>query len=312
MSRRAIMLGMVLWALLALVACGPESASNGVANESGTQAGSSGGQGMQSIADESVSAIEGTGDAFGPGAEELLAAMAGQVVTIAVNAQFRPFVYRDAQSERADGLAGFDIELMESLAAEGGYTVAYVDLPFEQLLPATARGEYDAAISAITITEERARIVDFSEPYFQTGQAALTFLDAGQGLAVRTEESTLFAVDDLTPASRVGVKLDTTGDSYVTQQLDVDVIRYDEVAPLIAALESGEVDAIVVDTSVIARSIDEQSQIRLTQTGLTQEAYAIAVNKDRGDLLAALNIALARLQEQGIYDELFEKHFGTP
>lgn len=267
---------------------------------------------MQSIADESVSAIEGTGDAFGPGAEELLAAMAGQVVTIAVNAQFRPFVYRDAQSERADGLAGFDIELMESLAAEGGYTVAYVDLPFEQLLPATARGEYDAAISAITITEERARIVDFSEPYFQTGQAALTFLDAGQGLAVRTEESTLFAVDDLTPASRVGVKLDTTGDSYVTQQLDVDVIRYDEVAPLIAALESGEVDAIVVDTSVIARSIDEQSQIRLTQTGLTQEAYAIAVNKDRGDLLAALNIALARLQEQGIYDELFEKHFGTP
>jgi ABC-type amino acid transport substrate-binding protein len=232
----------------------------------------------------------------------------GQEIRVAVNAQFRPFVYVGQDGE----MTGFDIELMNALADAAGLVVTYTDLPFSEIIGRVARGEYDAAVSAITITEERSRIVDFTAPYFDTSQAVVSFLGTGQGLAVRVEDADIFSVDDLSAATRVGVKLETTGDDYASTQLDVDVIRYPEVDQLLAALQNEDVDAIIMDVSVLTHAISEEPGIRLTQTGLTDEQYAVAVNKDRPDLLQALNEGLEDLQRDGRYEQLFDRYFSAP
>jgi polar amino acid transport system substrate-binding protein len=245
-----------------------------------------------------------------PEAEDVVLplSLGGEELSVAINAQFRPFVYYDDAGE----LTGFDIEVFQALAQLGDFTFQFTDMPFDDLLPSVARGQYDAAISAITVTDERARVVDFSVPYFETSQSVVSFLGAGQGMAVRVEEADIFSIEDLSPTTRVGVKENTTGDTYASENLVVDVIRYPEVGPLVAALQNEDVDAIIVDVSVIARSIDEDTGIRLTQTGLTEELYAIAVNKDRDDLLHILDAGLATLRESGEYMRLFNQYFGTP
>lgn len=302
-----LIVGLVQVTVLAVVlaACGPADEPS---NEAALGVGGS--EGTAQIAGETSAVATGEPSRAEFDTIEDAMAVAGETIRVAVNAQFRPFVYIDESGT----FAGFDIELMDALAEAGEFTVEYADLPFEQLLTATARGEYDVALSAITVTDERMRIVDFTQAYFDTGQAVVPFLDTGQGLAVRALEAQIFTVDDLTPATRVGVKENTTGDDYASSELRVDVIRYDEIKPLLAALEAGEVDAVVVDVSVITRAIEEteSAEIRLTQTDLTDEAYAIAVNKDRSDLLGALNAGLDELRTRGTYDELFARYFAIP
>ena len=87
-----------------------------------------------------------------------------QILTVGVNAEFFPFEYYDGEE-----LKGFDIELMNRIGEKIGYEIKFVNMPFDKLIPAVVNGEVDCAISAITVTEEREKVVDFTTPYISTG-----------------------------------------------------------------------------------------------------------------------------------------------
>lgn len=243
------------------------------------------------------------GDADEPA--PLVAAM-----TVGVNAQFKPFVYFDETGR----LAGFDIDLMNALAEAGQFEMGFVDLPFEELLDAVASGEIDAAISAITVTDERQTLVDFSDVYFGAGQALVSYFSAGQGMAVRTENMAITGVDALTAETRVAVKEGTTGAVFVENETPALVASFPEAQPAIEALVNGEVDAVVVDIPVVVNYIKEHptAGIKLAGGPITEESYAIAVNKGESEVLAVLNEMLAQLRENGVYDAIFQKWFGSP
>ena len=115
-------------------------------------------------------------------------------------------------------MVGFDIDLLNALSSAAGFEFGYINTSFGGLLQGISSDSFDAAISAITVTDERKRMVDFTEPYFGAGQAVVSYLSAGQGLAVRTDNTTILGPDDLTEGVRVGVKADTTGERYVVDR----------------------------------------------------------------------------------------------
>ncbi len=230
-------------------------------------------------------------------------------LTVAVNANFKPFLFTDENGN----LAGFDIDIMNALSAAGNFEVGYEDRQFDGMIDALAAGDYDAAMSAITINDSRKEQVDFTAPYFQPGQAPVSFFSAGQGLGVRSDNADIMSKDDLAGGTIVGVKNGTTGDDFASALESVTVVRFDESEQTLDALVDGAVDAAVVDIAVITDYIKEsQGAVKLVGGPVTEEEYGIAVNKDRPDVLEMLNAALDQIRADGAYDAIFDKWFGTP
>ncbi|MEZ4707576.1 MAG: transporter substrate-binding domain-containing protein [Caldilineaceae bacterium] len=231
-------------------------------------------------------------------------------VNFGVNAEFEPFVFKN----EAGAIAGFDIELLSALSQAGGFEFTYTDLPFDELLPKVEAGELDAAISAITVTAERAQRVNFTDVYFRSGQAPVSYFNPGQGLAVRADEAAITGKESLTAGVKVGVKAETTGAAFVVSETEADAVTFPEAADALNALRGEEIDAVVVDIPVIVRFIENNPNagIRISGGPLTEEEYAIAVNPARADVLERLNRALTEIRDSGLYDQLFEKWFGSP
>lgn len=231
-------------------------------------------------------------------------------ITVGVNAEFEPFVYVDD----AGNLAGFDIDIMNALAAAGGFEMAYVRTPFDAIFDSLEAGEFDAAISAITITDERRQKVDFTDTYFATAQMPMTYLASGQGIATKTENMEIDGPEDLTSEVAVGVKRGTTGARFVADNTDAQVAVFLEAQPALQAVADGQVDAAVVDIPVIISYIKEnpEASLKIAAGPLTSEEYGIAVRKDRPDVLAVLNRTLTQIRENGTYDAIFRKWFGSP
>jgi ABC-type amino acid transport substrate-binding protein len=232
------------------------------------------------------------------------------VISVGINAEFEPFVFVNENGN----LSGFDIDLMNALSAAAGFEMAYVTTSFETIFDGLENGDFDAAISAITITDGRKERVDFTNPYFEPGMAPVSYFSSGQGVAVLTDNMTIMGADDLTADVTVGVKKGTTGAEFVANETEAKVSAYDEAIPVLQALVSAEVTAVVLDMPVIIEFIKANpgAAIKLVGGPVTDEQYGIAVSKDRPRVLEGLNLALQQIQESGAYDQIFQKWFGTP
>lgn len=231
------------------------------------------------------------------------------VVTVGIDPSFEPFVFTQ------DGkLAGLDVELLNAMAAEGDFEVAYVVSSFNEIFDGLQSGKYDAAISAITVTEDRKQLVDFTAPYFESGKAPVSFYNPGQGIAIRTDDTTITGPESLVAGVRVGVKKGTTGAAFAAEKTAAEIVEFADAPEAIAALVAGEVDAVIVDIPVIVDYIKRTptAGIRITGGPVTEESYAIAVSKDKPAVLALLDAALVKVQESGAYDQIYNRWFGAP
>ena len=150
-------------------------------------------------------------------------------VKIGTNAEYPPFESVDESGT----IVGFDIDLMNAIAEAAGFDFEFINTRWDGIFVALASGEFDAVISAATITEERQQTVDFSDPYF----------NAGQMIAVKIG-SDITSPEDLVEGVKVGVQLGTTGDIWVSDNTSAEVVRYDEITLAFQALGNGDVDAV--------------------------------------------------------------------
>jgi peptide/nickel transport system substrate-binding protein len=217
-------------------------------------------------------------------------------LTVGMNAEYPPFEMVDEAGE----IIGFDPDLFDAIAKAAGFQYEFVNTRWDGIFVALASGEFDAVISAATIYPERAKTVDFSDPYFS----------AGQMIAVRASETEIAGPDDLV-GKKVGVQLGTTGDIWLTDETEAEVMRYDENTMAFQALASGDVDAAVADGPTVFEIVRANPEMDLkTLEGVyTDEAYGVAVRKDRPEVLAAINAGLAAVKGLGVYDEIYAKWF---
>ena len=220
------------------------------------------------------------------------------VYKIGTNAEYPPFENVD----ESGNIIGFDVDLMTAIAEKAGFEFEWVNTRWDGIFVALQSGEFDAVISAATITEERAEIVNFSDPYF----------NAGQMIAVRADETEISGPADLA-GKKVGVQLGTTGDIWLTENTEAEVVRYDENTLAFQALANGDVDAAMADgpTAIDVVKANPEMGLTVLDEVYTEESYGIAVNKEQSDLLALINEGLAAIQADGTYDEIYDTWFSV-
>ncbi len=225
-----------------------------------------------------------------------------KVYVVGTDAAYAPF---ESQNEKGE-IVGFDIEVIQAVAAKAGFEIKLVNTPWEGIFNALAQGDRDMIISAVTITDERKQTMDFSDPYF----------DAQQLIAVKeTSKVTKFA--DLKKL-KVGVQTGTTGDEAVTKlqgKTSTNIKRFESTPLALKELESGGVDAVVADNGVVIHHVANNPGGKfktVADKDFVPEQYGIALKKGNTELQAKVNKALADIKADGGYDKIFTKYFGAP
>lgn len=215
----------------------------------------------------------------------------GDKVQVATDATWPPFEMVD---ETTKDIIGFDIDLMNAVAEKGGFEVEFVNVGFDPLLAGMSSCQYDAAISAITITEERKGDMGFSGPYFS----------AGQVVAVRVENTDITSKDDLS-GKVVGAQIGTTGAIEIENIAGATLKTYDDVGLAYQDLINGQVDAVVADDGLARGYVAKNSaQLKIVGEPFTDEFYGIAVCKTDTELLQKINQGLEAVISEGLIDEL--------
>ncbi|MEO0825333.1 MAG: basic amino acid ABC transporter substrate-binding protein [Cyanobacteria bacterium J06635_15] len=245
----------------------------------------------------SDTASEPTDGADAPEATEAPEEATGGVLTVATEPAFPPF-----ESQGDDGeLEGFDIDLMNAIGEASGLEIQYESLPFDGIIPALQSGTVDAAISAMTITEERSETVDFSRPYFKAGLA----------IAVAEDNTDIATLDDL-EGMQIAVQIGTTGQGQAEEIPGAEVSTFDSAPLALQELANGNVDAVINDAPVTLDAIASGNISGLKVVGelVTEEFYGIALPQDSPNV-AIVNDALSTMLEDGTYAEIYQKWFGA-
>jgi ABC-type amino acid transport substrate-binding protein len=249
-----------------------------------------------------VGCSAGTDESFegaAPGETTGPARIVGGKITVASNIAYPPF-----ESSPKGGPRGFDIDLMNEIAKRAGFEVEYENVRFDTILRGLDTDLFDAAISAMTITEEREQQIDFSDPYFNADQALLVASD-----------SEVQSIDDLAEAP-VGVQAGSTGQIKAEDLLEDEqigeIVPHRTIGDAFVALEVGKVEGVIYDLSAAHRKIVESGgEIRFVEPISTGEQYGIAFPKD-SPLVDPVNQALAEIKDDGTYEKLYKKWIGMP
>jgi len=196
---------------------------------------------------------------------------------------------------------GFDIELVEALAGAMGKKVEWIDIDFKGLIPALQAGRADIAVSAIYITPERSKVVDFTDPYYAGGLVVLT----KAGGPVKT-------LKDL-DGRKVSVQVGTKSVNYLKEHYpNVQRVEVEKNQEMFNLVQIGRADAAV--TGKPAAKLFAQSTTGLTvlDEQVTTEDYGIAVPKSKPELTRDLNAALKKLKADGSYQAIVNKWFEAP
>lgn len=219
---------------------------------------------------------------------------AGKLV-MGTNADFPPFEFRNEQNE----VDGFDADIAKAIAEALGKELVIEDMEFGGLTQALNSKRIDIAVAGMTITEERLKEVDFSEPYY----------NAGQTVVVLEEETGINGVDDL-EGKIIAVQLGTTGDLEAHDRFPAENVRqYNKINEGFLDLANKRVDAIIIDIPVAERYIQIKGGCKTVGGAFTEELFGIAVNKENTKLLEDINKVLVDLKKSGKFDELISKWF---
>ncbi|MDZ7851214.1 MAG: transporter substrate-binding domain-containing protein [Halomonas sp.] len=228
-------------------------------------------------------------------------------IRIGVDVPYEPMEYRTPDGE----LTGFDIDLGNALCAEIGIQCEWVVQGWDGIIPGLQARKYDAIMSSMTINEQRREQVLFSDPYITPPSA--WFAPADVEIGTPSEET----LEGMT----LGVQRGTLQDNYVTDMYgDVaDVNRYATADDMVLDMDSGRLDAVFLDFPIGKSTLidSEAGNYKLVGEKITEpkkyfgEGFGIAFRQRDQELAEAFNAALKTLQDNGTYEEIHEKYFGT-
>lgn len=218
-------------------------------------------------------------------------------LVVATDATFPPFEFVDESTKE---IIGFDIDLMNAIAERADLLINYQNVSWDPLLAGMADCQYDMAISAMTITAERAEVFSFSDPY----------INAGQIVAVAIDNDTIGGSDDLVGAT-IGAQIGTTGAMEAEAIAGASAKVYDTYELAFLDLANGQIDAVIADYPTAVAFVN-QNTARLKVVGevFTDESYGIAFCKGNEELIAQVNAALGELKSEGFIDELVLTWYG--
>jgi len=213
-------------------------------------------------------------------------------LTVGSDIPFPPF-----EQGRAPNYDGFDIELVREIAKRLELRPVIRDTPFDTIFRDLAQGKFDMVASATTITDERERTVDFSNPYY----------DAKQSLLVR-QGSDVRSVEEL-GGKTVGAQDGTTGADYAKEETDARTVRtYESYDDAFNALVAGQIDAVIVDLPAGQEAVKQKQGLEVDRIDV-DERYGFAFGRNADELREEVNRVLGEIKEDGTYERLYRKWF---
>jgi polar amino acid transport system substrate-binding protein len=225
--------------------------------------------------------------------------LGGREVTIAVENAYLPFNYIDPSTGEP---AGWDYEAWDAICELLNCTPVYIEAAWEGMIQAVADGQYDAAADGITITEDRAQIVDFSDGYISIEQRMLVRIDEDRFSTVAEVQADESLV--------IGTQVGTTNFETARELFGEERIQAFEQFPFaVQALIAGDVDVVVMDETAGLGYVGANADA-LKLVGESMSSDQLGFIFPRGsDLVEAVNQALAVMRENGTLEALAQKYF---
>lgn len=213
-------------------------------------------------------------------------------LVMATNAAFPPYEYYEG-----DEIVGIDAEIAEKIAEELDMTLEIEDMDFNSIITAVQSGKADLGVAGMTVTEDRLKNVNFSDSYA-----------TGVQVIIVPEDTDIASPDDL-EGKMIGVQESTTGHIYCSDDYgEENVTAYTTGANAVEALKTGKVDCVVIDNEPAKAFVAANEGIKILPTEYVTEDYAIAIGKDKEELLEKVNAAMAKLKEDGTLQEIIDKY----
>jgi len=216
-------------------------------------------------------------------------------LTVCTHLPYEPFEFTEGGE-----VVGFDPGVLEIAAKAEGLEMEVLDVAWETITTGEALNteQCDVGAGAMTINDERAAVMDFTDPYFEATQALMTKTGAG-----------ITSLEDLA-GKKVAVQDGTTGSDYVRENApkDTEIISYEDSSLMQQAVLTGKVDAGVNDNGLLNYFVSENPEVEVVTEFQTGEEYGFSVKKGGNDeLLDVINDAIA----SDDYDAVYEEWFGT-
>lgn len=229
-------------------------------------------------------------------------ATSAQAATISVGteATFAPFEFMDEQTKQ---LTGFDMEIIEAVAKEMGDDVRVHNMGFDALIPSLQTGIIDVTVAAMTITPERQKRVDFTDPYYQSGLVIM----------VRKEDAKKYINFESLEGQRLCAQIGTTGAMMAKRVKNAKVTEFNSITEAFMELKTKGCMAVINDKPVVDYYLVRRGDETVTTVPQVFDAehYGMAVKKGNKALIEKLNEGLKRIRANGVYDKIYTKWFGA-
>ncbi len=220
-------------------------------------------------------------------------------IRIGVEPGFLPFEMQTPKGE----WVGFDVAMMQAFAQSLGVKADFVGAKWDGIIPGLMAGKYDVITSGMTITDDRAKTVLFSDPYYEAGLKVLV---------AKKLAGTAKTLDDVDQAQHtVVVKLGTTGDIFVTKTLKkAKIRRLDSEADAAQSVLLGKADAFIYDRPYLEiYESGQKGKVALLAPLVSTEHFGVAAKKSDVALMNAFNAFLKDWRAKGEYDKAYKAMF---
>ncbi|MEI5989270.1 amino acid ABC transporter substrate-binding protein/permease [Enterococcus crotali] len=219
---------------------------------------------------------------------------------IGTDLTFAPFEFQDSKGE----YVGIDVDLLKAIAKDQNFKVNLKPLGFDSAIQAVQSKQVDGMIAGMSITDERKKSFDFSEPYF----------DSGLQMAVKKGNDKIKSYNDL-KGKTVAAKVGTESATFLEKNQDkygYTIKNFDDATGLYQSLENAEADAIFDDYPVLGYAITNGQKLQLVGNKETGSSYGFAVKKGQNkELLEKFNAGLKELKSSGKYEEIVGNYIST-
>lgn len=221
-------------------------------------------------------------------------------LVVGMSADYAPYEFHYIDENGKDVIGGFDVDIANEIANKIGVDLVIQEMDFDALVSALPAGKVDLVISGMNPTEERAKVVDFSEVYY----------NSKHGILVRAEDADKYQTFADLEGEKVGVQLGSTQEKIAKTEIpNVNLQQLSNINNLILELKAGKVDAIVMEKPVAEIAVKSNPELAVGKPIYEEQTggNAVGIAKNNPQLLAKVNEVITELNESGKMDEYIAK-----
>ncbi|RAX54944.1 arginine-binding protein [Helicobacter sp. 16-1353] len=232
-------------------------------------------------------------------------------LVMATSANFAPFEYIDGGEFK-----GIDIEIAQRIAKDLDKELVIKDMEFDSVVQSISSNNADIGISGLTINNTRMQVIDFSDTYFSASQMIITRDNDARFANLKTKEDVVKTINSLENL-KIGAQVGTTGEFYAKGDKDwgfdgfpkAQTLSFTNGAMAVTAMLNNQIDIVIIDEMPARVLVQTNKGAKLIDISLTDEKYAIGVNKNKKDLLDNINAILKKMQEDGSMQAIINKYY---